>query len=61
MGLKDIWQLVRQDDNGLVYLCQGNLEEKAARKLADDFNHANDQKPHPHKQLYFAEVKQPRL
>lgn len=61
MGLKELWQVVREDDNGLVYLMVGNLSEQDARARAKKLDTANKAKPHPHKQSYYAEPKQPRL
>lgn len=55
------WQLVREDDNGNVFIIEGNLPENKAKKLAEEFSKNNENKPHPHKQSYWAEPKQPRL
>lgn len=55
------WQVVREDDNGNVFIIQGNLPKPTAIKLADEFSENNTNKPHPHKQFYWAETKRPRL
>lgn len=60
-SLSQIWQVVREDDNGNVFLIEGNLPKAFARKKAKTLDDANRAKPHPHKQSYFAEPKQPRL
>ena len=59
--LSEVWQIVREDDNGNIFLIEGNLSEDSARKKARYLDDCNRAKPHPHKQTYYAEPKTPRL
>jgi hypothetical protein len=59
--LTALWQVVREDDNGNIFLIEGNLSEDIAKSRAKKLDDANRAKPHPHKQAYFAEPKTPRL
>ena len=43
------WRVLRQDDNGNIFLVAGSLEEDAARRLAAKLE------ARAHKQLYFVE------
>ena len=43
------WQVVRQDDNGNIFIIQKNLTEKAAEKLVQEYTSKG------HKQLYWCE------
>jgi hypothetical protein len=43
------WRVLRQDDNGNIFLVADSLEEDAARRLAAEFE------VRAHKQLYFVE------
>lgn len=61
IALTAIWQVVREDDNGVIYLIEGGLSEEDARRKARNLEEANRAKPHPHKQSYAAEPQQPRL
>jgi hypothetical protein len=60
INLTALWQVVRQDDNGNIFLIEGNLPEETARRKAKKLDDDNRAKPHPHKQTYFAEPKTPR-
>ena len=60
-SLTKIWQIVREDDNGNIFLIEGNLPKELAQKKAKEMDDANRAKPHPHKQTYFAEPKTARL
>ena len=44
-----VWRVLRQDDNGNVFVVADELAEDAARRLAGDFE------ARAHKQMYFVE------